>query len=533
MKTGENSSVPKTAYQKRQERLLKNREAAHLSRKRKREQLHLLETHAQELIAENKTLKLKVIELEQINENLVKENGILKNKIKENKESGNLINNDIYNMFIKSETDSVPTPSSTHLPPQQNQNSVKKEIGVVFMVLLFSFSLFTFPFSMLSSPKTNELSASSSSFSSSSSSLMATLFNKFIDHSSSSSTSGSSSSSSSTSSILTSSENSVKVLSDSVVEKKKRLLLESGREELDSNEKKALELADKEKLDLTHYRKSKKEKSSRSGSSKNKHRRNSKFTSSIKRNFEYTSFNDIASLMKGVSPKNFEIDSESLKQVAILQQWLVEGFCELHEDHEYAKILTKDIIKTTASSSNDQKSTDLSIKKPYSSFYESSKPFSKDIPWNMRKYIKFYPDTNYFYSPKLIQLFPLSSLFETPSTLPVVSRLQQNDTTSDTTSTTNTTMPNTPLETEEILDKREEEEEEEDEDQTNDSDNYSSKTKSSKSKGKSKKESSLPSTRIPRISLITRVSEDRLDSDYNNYLMIDFEVKGARLIETE
>jgi len=77
----------KSAYQKRQDRLLKNREAAHLSRKRKREQLQKLEIHAQKLISENQQLKEKVIELERSNISYQDEIKIIKEKYEHLKSS--------------------------------------------------------------------------------------------------------------------------------------------------------------------------------------------------------------------------------------------------------------------------------------------------------------------------------------------------------------------------------------------------------------------------------------------------------------
>ena len=188
-----NNNKVKTAYQKRQERLLKNREAAHLSRKRKREQLHMLETHAQELIAENQTLKLKVIELEQLNEKLLKENELLKTNLKEKENKGindlsvkikkeitdipemteintNALSNDIYNLYIKSEVNT----NSCNTSSTQNKSSTKgKEIGIVFMVILFSFSIFTFPLSIFTGKSNNDNSHS----------LISSFMNRFNDFS--------------------------------------------------------------------------------------------------------------------------------------------------------------------------------------------------------------------------------------------------------------------------------------------------------------------------------------------------------------
>ncbi|KAG0269494.1 hypothetical protein DFQ27_003181, partial [Actinomortierella ambigua] len=58
------SEAALTAQAKRQERLIKNRAAALLSRKRKREHISLLESHTDQLKTENQELKEKVSELE-------------------------------------------------------------------------------------------------------------------------------------------------------------------------------------------------------------------------------------------------------------------------------------------------------------------------------------------------------------------------------------------------------------------------------------------------------------------------------------
>jgi len=120
----------KSAYQKRQDRLLKNREAAHLSRKRKREQLHKLEAHAQELISENQQLKEKVIELE-------KSNISYQDEIKDIKEKYEILKNILLNSSVFKNTNlsqlmltptpaqSTPPPSETSTPNQKNDESAE------------------------------------------------------------------------------------------------------------------------------------------------------------------------------------------------------------------------------------------------------------------------------------------------------------------------------------------------------------------------------------------------------------------------
>eukprot|EP00833_Pecoramyces_ruminatium_P004781 jgi/Orpsp1_1/1178813/evm.model.c7180000066839.1 len=422
-----NNNQVKTAYQKRQERLLKNREAAHLSRKRKREQLHMLETHAQELIAENQTLKLKVIELEQLNEKLLKENELLKMNINKNtsdinlkmnvkKESSdihemtdvsdintNAMSSDIYNLYIKSEALNGSNNTST----TQNKTSTKsKEIGIVFMVILFSFSLFTFPLSIFSGKNNNEISNS----------LISSFMNKLSDFSLAS----------------ISSDNTGKILS-SGYEKDKPFLLDGGHYELSNTEGSHGELEVRDmnrkrngKGQLSQYKKSKKMKNTNSNS-KSKQKRNTT-RKNIKKNYEYTSFNEISSLMSVFHPKNVDLDEDVLKQMSILQNWIVEGFCSVHENHTFAKDSSnvKDIIKIYNDEDINESSTDLTVKKNGHNYYGSSK--SKEIPWNMKQFIKFYPDTTYFYSPKLVQLFPLSSNDILEPSIPIINRLQPNDT---------------------------------------------------------------------------------------------------------
>lgn len=70
--------------QKRQERLIKNRAAALLSRKRKREHLSLLEEEKQSLLTENETLVHKVGTLESRIHSLEKENKDLKERLEQN-----------------------------------------------------------------------------------------------------------------------------------------------------------------------------------------------------------------------------------------------------------------------------------------------------------------------------------------------------------------------------------------------------------------------------------------------------------------
>ncbi|ORX57336.1 hypothetical protein BCR36DRAFT_319691 [Piromyces finnis] len=514
------ANTVKTAYQKRQERLLKNREAAHLSRKRKREQLHMLETHAQELIAENQTLKLKVIELEQLNEKLVKENKLLKmnmgiNDVSIKKEpdepmmtdipeinTTTEMPNDIYNLYIKSEvltpTSTVSSSSSTD---QNNSSTKSKEIGIVFMILIFSFSLFTFPLSIFTNNNSNEVSKN----------LISSFMNKLSDFSLAS----------------ISPDNTGKILSSSY-EQEKPYLLDSGHYELADTPVQSgeLEISDRRRSNINYLRKErgqlsqyKKSRKLKNGSqTKPKHKRNTTLKS-IKKNYEYTSFNEISSLMSIFHPKNVDLDEESLKQLSLLQHWIVEGFCSIHENHTYAKDPSnvKDIIKVyNAEDKNEKSSTDLTIKKNNNNYYYSQKSYSKEIPYNMKQFIKFYPDTTYFYSPKLVQLFPLSTNDILEPSIPIFNRLQSNDTTS----------------TEEIA-------AHENNKTITPSSNYKKGVEENKehsTRSESQENDNvyhLPFTKKPKMAIITNLESDDIDEESNSYLMIDFEIKGARLIENE
>ncbi|OUM60225.1 hypothetical protein PIROE2DRAFT_14081 [Piromyces sp. E2] len=515
-----NTNPVKTAYQKRQERLLKNREAAHLSRKRKREQLHMLETHAQELIAENQTLKLKVIELEQLNEKLVKENKLLKmnmglNNVEIKKEpeesmttdipninASTDVPNDIYNLYIKSEalTSNVAGNSTA-----QNKSSTKsKEIGIVFMVLIFSFSLFTFPLSIFSTNNSNEVGRN----------LISSFMNKLSDFSLAS----------------ISADNTGKILSNTY-EQEKPYLLDSGRYELADTQVQSgeLEISDRRKRSMNDIRREKGQisqikksrKMKNGGHTKSKQKRNTTYKN-IKKNYEYTSYSEISSLLRVFHPKNVDLDEDSLKQMSILQHWIVEGFCSIHENHTYAKDPSnvKDIIKVYNSEDKNEKgSTDLTVKKNGNNYYNSQKSYNKEIPYNMKQFIKFYPDTTYFYSPKLVQLFPLSSSDILEPSVPIINRLQSNDTTTDmpiSHGSNNTISPssnNTSYYKKSVGEDK----------------NHSNKSENQNNDNVYQ----LPFSNKPKMAIITNIESDDIDEDSNSYLMIDFEIKGARLIESE
>ncbi|KAI8059320.1 hypothetical protein BC940DRAFT_323924 [Gongronella butleri] len=115
-------SPAETAYAKRQERLIKNRAAALLSRKRKREHLTALEQDRLQLQADNDSLKQKVLQLESRVQSLENENTELKRKF-----------------ALTAAPVKHVAPASLVTPKHA------KTTGMVFMIILFSFALFTLP----------------------------------------------------------------------------------------------------------------------------------------------------------------------------------------------------------------------------------------------------------------------------------------------------------------------------------------------------------------------------------------------------
>ncbi|KAJ3048508.1 hypothetical protein HK097_010463, partial [Rhizophlyctis rosea] len=140
------------AAAKRHERMIKNREAADQSRKRKREHLQLLEAHAASLIKENELLKRKVVELEERNKSLVGENERLR---RGHGGVGGVVPppaaTDGFRVHIdQSAANGMPLAmatgmkrKSTDTPAMEPPN--KKAVGAVFMVFLFSFAMLFFP----------------------------------------------------------------------------------------------------------------------------------------------------------------------------------------------------------------------------------------------------------------------------------------------------------------------------------------------------------------------------------------------------
>ncbi|KAL1921283.1 uncharacterized protein VTP21DRAFT_10999 [Calcarisporiella thermophila] len=131
------------AIAKRQERLIKNRAAALLSRKRKREHVTNLEQHNEKLSSENLELKSRIEELEQRVDVLVKERDAARKEATELRERFMRQDNSWQLMDIERD--------AYHHGNQLVQNQMQERVlsskttGVVFMIILFSFALFTLP----------------------------------------------------------------------------------------------------------------------------------------------------------------------------------------------------------------------------------------------------------------------------------------------------------------------------------------------------------------------------------------------------
>ncbi|RKO87370.1 hypothetical protein BDK51DRAFT_39513 [Blyttiomyces helicus] len=126
---------PQTPAQKRQERMIKNREAAEQSRKRKREHLQLLEANTQLLIQENEGLMRRVGELEKRNWELEQENVRLYRCLAN-------VNADFETGFGDL-SGAAKRRGSTIGFGMESPN--KKTAGAIFMVFLFSFAMVFMP----------------------------------------------------------------------------------------------------------------------------------------------------------------------------------------------------------------------------------------------------------------------------------------------------------------------------------------------------------------------------------------------------
>ncbi|KAG0236412.1 hypothetical protein BGW42_003570 [Actinomortierella wolfii] len=133
------SEAALTAQAKRQERLIKNRAAALLSRKRKREHISLLESHTDQLKTENKELKERVSELEENVKTLTSERDAARKEVDRLTRQVTILTS--HRLDTKMEIDLER--NSRLSDSERVLNS--KATGVVFMIILFSFALFTLP----------------------------------------------------------------------------------------------------------------------------------------------------------------------------------------------------------------------------------------------------------------------------------------------------------------------------------------------------------------------------------------------------
>ncbi|KAJ3102266.1 hypothetical protein HDU96_009703 [Phlyctochytrium bullatum] len=145
---------------KKQERMVKNREAADQSRKRKREHLASLETHAQALIIENDGLRARLLELEALNLKLMQENAALRAATGAMDPSFAM---DVVMPVFSGSASASPLPAPQSLDRDCLEAGIKKPkndvfvgasevtslpakpLGAMFMMVFFSLFLFMFP----------------------------------------------------------------------------------------------------------------------------------------------------------------------------------------------------------------------------------------------------------------------------------------------------------------------------------------------------------------------------------------------------
>ncbi|KAF9127614.1 hypothetical protein BGW39_005758 [Mortierella sp. 14UC] len=134
------SEAVMTAQAKRQERLIKNRAAALLSRKRKREHITLLESHTDLLKNDNQDLKERVSELEENVKVLTEERDSARQECERLHRQITVLTHRPHEtrMDMDLERNLLRTPDA-----ERGLNS--KATGVVFMIILFSFALFNLP----------------------------------------------------------------------------------------------------------------------------------------------------------------------------------------------------------------------------------------------------------------------------------------------------------------------------------------------------------------------------------------------------
>ncbi|KAF9984225.1 hypothetical protein BGZ75_004217 [Mortierella antarctica] len=136
------SEAVMTAQAKRQERLIKNRAAALLSRKRKREHINLLESHTDMLKNDNQELRERVSELEENVKVLTEERDSARKECERLRQiNGLTARPNLHSDTILMDMDLERNIRS--VDAERGLNS--KATGVVFMIILFSFALFNLP----------------------------------------------------------------------------------------------------------------------------------------------------------------------------------------------------------------------------------------------------------------------------------------------------------------------------------------------------------------------------------------------------
>ncbi|KAF9965478.1 hypothetical protein BGZ70_004785 [Mortierella alpina] len=136
------SEAVMSAQAKRQERLIKNRAAALLSRKRKREHINLLESHTDMLKNDNQELRERVSELEENVKVLTLERDSARKECERLRQiNGLTARPNLHSDTILMDMDLERNIRS--VDAERGLNS--KATGVVFMIILFSFALFNLP----------------------------------------------------------------------------------------------------------------------------------------------------------------------------------------------------------------------------------------------------------------------------------------------------------------------------------------------------------------------------------------------------
>ncbi|KAG0086000.1 hypothetical protein BGZ92_008535 [Podila epicladia] len=129
-----------TAQAKRQERLIKNRAAALLSRKRKREHINLLESHTDLLKMDNQELKERVTELEENVKVLTEERDAARKECERLHHQVRVLTHRPFTDTTRMDMD-----LERNLRNTEERGLNSKATGVVFMIILFSFALFNLP----------------------------------------------------------------------------------------------------------------------------------------------------------------------------------------------------------------------------------------------------------------------------------------------------------------------------------------------------------------------------------------------------